>query len=81
MQLLSEQVTFISGDSIMNEIKDGDSTTRPLILDEMNYSYWKSRMTTFMKSIESNSRKAIVTGWSHPTMKDDDGKDVLKPEV
>lgn len=78
---VSEQVTFISGVSIMNKIKEGGFITCPPILDGTNYSYWKARMTTFFESIDSKFWKVVVTRWSHPTMKGDDGKEILKPKV
>lgn len=63
----------------MSGIKEGGSTTRPLILDGTNYSYWKARMTTFLKSIDSKTWKTMVTGWLHLVTKTEDGKEIPKP--
>ena len=65
----------------MNGIKEGGSTTRPLVLDGTNYSYWKARMTAFLKSIDSKTWKVVVTGWSHPVTKIEGEKEILKPEL
>ena len=65
----------------MNGIKKGGFTTRPPILDGTNYSYWKARMTTFLKSIDSKMWKAVATGSTHPTMKGPDEKEILKPKI
>lgn len=64
----------------MNGIKEGGSITRPPVLDGTNYSYWKVKMTTFLKSIDSKTWKAVVTR-SHSVTSTDDGKEILKPEL
>src|ERR1044072_677493 len=46
--------------------KEGGSVTRPPVLDGTNYDYWKARMTTFLKSIDNKTWKAIVKGWTPP---------------
>lgn len=43
----------------MEQICEGSSTIRPPVLDGSNYAYWKARMTTFLKSIDSNSWKVV----------------------
>ena len=55
---------------------------RPPLLEGSNYDYWKSRMSTFLKSIDSRTWKAILKGWEHPVTLDADGNRtaVLKPE-
>ncbi|KAA0062325.1 gag-proteinase polyprotein [Cucumis melo var. makuwa] len=42
----------------MDEIREGNSTSRPLLLDGGNYGHWKSRMEAFLMSLDmrSNSR-------------------------
>lgn len=55
--------------------------TKPPILDGLNYSYRKSRMTKFLKSIDSKSRKAVVTGWEHPIVINAIRKVSLRPEI
>jgi hypothetical protein len=55
---------------------------RPPLLDGSNYDLWKSRMATFLKSIDSKTWKAILKGWEPPVVLDKDGNKtvVLKPE-
>jgi len=62
--------------------KEGGFVNRPPVLDGSNYDYWKSRMSAFLKSIDSKTKKAILKGWEHPVTLDADGNrtTVLKPE-
>ncbi|KAK2449300.1 gag-protease polyprotein [Trifolium repens] len=62
--------------------KDGTLVSKPPFLDGTNYDYWKSRMTAFLKSIDSRTWKAVLRGWEHPKIKDANGADTeeLKPE-
>ena len=55
---------------------------RPPMLDGTNYDYWKSRMTAFLKSIDSKTWKAVLKCWEHPVVLDVDGNrtTLLKPE-
>src|ERR1044072_5086066 len=48
------------------DVKEGGSVNRPPVLDGTNYDYWKARMTTFLKSIDNKTWKAIVKGWTPP---------------
>ncbi|KAA0032368.1 gag-pol polyprotein [Cucumis melo var. makuwa] len=52
----------------MNMIKEGGSTTRPPVLDGINYAYWKARMTAFLKSIDNKTWKAVISSWEPPTI-------------
>lgn len=61
----------------MEMLQEDRSTTRPLILNGRNYSYWKTRMTSFIKSIDVKAWK-VVSGWDLP-MITDDGKATPKP--
>ncbi|MCI81364.1 gag-pol polyprotein, partial [Trifolium medium] len=47
-----------------------------------NYDYWKSRMSAFLKSIDSRTWKAVLKGWETPFVLDKDGNKttVKKPE-
>ncbi|MCI41094.1 gag-protease polyprotein, partial [Trifolium medium] len=45
----------------------------PLLTGPEDYDYWKSRMTAFLKSIDSRTWKAIVSGWETPFVLDKDG--------
>jgi hypothetical protein len=62
--------------------KDGGFVNRPPLLERTNYDYWKSRMSAFLKSIDSETWKSILKGWEHPVALDKDGNktNVLKPE-
>ena len=42
----------------------GGSVTRPPLLDGQNYSYWKSRMIAFLRSLDTKTWKAVLTGWT-----------------
>lgn len=65
----------------MNGIKEGGFTTCPLVLDGTNYSYKKARMAAFLKSIGNKTWKIVIIGWSHPTTKNVEGNEILKPEL
>jgi len=62
--------------------KEGGFVNIPPLLDGSNYDYWKSRMSAFLKSIDSKTWKAVLRGWEHPVTLDEDGNrtNVLKPE-
>jgi hypothetical protein len=62
--------------------KEGGFVNSPPLLDESNYDYWKSRMSDFLKSIDSRTWKAVLKGWEHLVTVDVDGNmtAVLKPE-
>ncbi|KAK2375776.1 gag-protease polyprotein [Trifolium repens] len=56
---------------------EGGTVGRPPLLDGTNYDYWKSRMMAFLKSMDSQTWKAVIKGWEHPVMR---GTTELKPE-
>ncbi|KAK2417586.1 gag-protease polyprotein [Trifolium repens] len=56
---------------------EGGSVGRPPLLDDTNYDCWKSRMMAFLKSMDSQTWKAVIKGWEHPVMR---GTTELKPE-
>lgn len=58
----------------MDKIREGNSTTRPPILDGVNYEYWKARMAAFMMSLDIRYWRAVLTGWEHSTKIDEAGK-------
>ncbi|TYK05471.1 Copia protein [Cucumis melo var. makuwa] len=64
----------------MEIIREGPSASRPPILDDKNYSYWKPRMIFFIKTLDGKAWRALVAGYEPPivTM---DGVSVPKPEV
>ncbi|KAK2453398.1 gag-protease polyprotein [Trifolium repens] len=63
--------------------KEGGFVNRPPLLDGTNYDYWKSRMVAFLKSIDSQVWRAILSGWEAPVVTDKDGNktNVLKAEL
>src|SRR4030043_1676698 len=62
--------------------KEGGLLNIPPLLDGSNYDYWKSRMSAFLKSIDSKTWKAMLKGWEHPVVVNAEGLRtvVLKPE-
>ena len=58
---------------------EGGSCTRPPLLDSSNYTYWKNLTKAFITNLDA--WKIIVTGWSPPTMKDENREAMRKPEI
>ncbi|GAA0169523.1 hypothetical protein LIER_23988 [Lithospermum erythrorhizon] len=63
----------------MEGFKEGCSITRPPVLDRTNYTYWKARITPFLKSMDTRTWKAIPIGWTTPTVTNDN-LTTVKPE-
>jgi hypothetical protein len=63
-------------------VKEGGFMNRPPLLDGSNSDYWKSRMSVFLKSIDSKTWKAVLKGWEHLVVLDNDGNKTtdMKPE-
>ncbi|TYK25838.1 gag-pol polyprotein [Cucumis melo var. makuwa] len=64
----------------MKMIRKGPSTSRPLVLDSKNYSYWKPHMISFLKTLDGRSWRAIVPGWE-PLIVTIDGHPIPKSKV
>ncbi|CAM8902854.1 unnamed protein product [Rhodiola kirilowii] len=62
-------------------LKEGQSTNRPPFLKGPNYSYWKSKMKAFLKSIDEKAWRAVLVGWTQPLMANTEGIMVIKPEA
>ncbi|CAM8904112.1 unnamed protein product [Rhodiola kirilowii] len=62
-------------------IKEGQSTTRPVLLEGHNYGYWKARMKAFIKNKDEKAWRSMLTGWNPPLLATDGGKIVPKPET
>ncbi|GAA0187234.1 hypothetical protein LIER_34522 [Lithospermum erythrorhizon] len=64
----------------MEGFKEGGSISRPPLFDGSNYAYWKTKMTAFLRSIDSKTWKAVRAGWTaqllQTTMWNSDGTDV-----
>ncbi|GAA0172400.1 hypothetical protein LIER_26236 [Lithospermum erythrorhizon] len=54
----------------MECFKKGGSITRPPLLDGLNYSYWKAKVTAFLRSIDTKTWKVVCTGLMTPTVTD-----------
>lgn len=52
----------------MVNTKEGWSSNRPLILDGTNYNYRKAHMVAFLKSMNNNTWKEVINGWTLPTV-------------
>ena len=65
----------------MDLLKEGESTSRPPLLDRTNYSYWKFWMHVFFKSLDMKAWRSVLTGWCPSTMIDDNGKTVVKTKL
>ncbi|GAA0150187.1 hypothetical protein LIER_37076 [Lithospermum erythrorhizon] len=63
----------------MEVFKEGGSITLPPVLDRTNYVYRKARMIAFLKSLDTSTWKAILTGWTTPTV-NNIGVITVKPE-
>ncbi|WJX55219.1 hypothetical protein P8452_41015 [Trifolium repens] len=64
--------------------KEGGYMNRPPLLNgSANYDSWKSKMTAFLRYIDSKVWKVVLTGWEHPTYASKEGTStgVMKPEV
>ncbi|KAI3462422.1 hypothetical protein Pfo_019085 [Paulownia fortunei] len=55
----------------MNILREGDSVSHPPLLEGSNYSYWKTRMRAFIKSVDEKAWKSVVFGWEHPIMENE----------
>ncbi|CAM8954171.1 unnamed protein product [Rhodiola kirilowii] len=62
-------------------IKEGQSTTRPVLLEGPNYGYWKARMKAFIKNVDEKAWRSVLTGWNPPLLATSDGKAFPKPET
>ena len=65
----------------METFKEGGAIGRPPLLDGSNYAYWKARMRAFIKAIDEQAWKSVLTGWIHPTVTDAEGKTTRKAEL
>ncbi|CAM8902304.1 unnamed protein product [Rhodiola kirilowii] len=62
-------------------LKEGQSITRPPLLEGSNYATWKPVMRSFLKSLDERAWKAMLRGWTEPTMNNLTGEPVPKPEA
>ncbi|CAM8917976.1 unnamed protein product [Rhodiola kirilowii] len=62
-------------------LKEGQSITHSPLLEGSNYACWKPKMKSFLKSLDEKAWKAILIGWTHPTMANLVGEVVPKLEA
>ncbi|CAM8882987.1 unnamed protein product [Rhodiola kirilowii] len=62
-------------------LKEGQSTTRPPLLEGSNYTSWKPKMKSFLKSLDEKAWKAVLAGWTEPMMENLTGETIPKPEA
>ncbi|KAA0066414.1 gag-pol polyprotein [Cucumis melo var. makuwa] len=65
---------------IMETIREGPSASRPPVLYEKKYSYWKPHMIFFIKTLDGRAWRALVAGYD-PPMSTVDEVPVPKSEV
>ncbi|CAM8959071.1 unnamed protein product [Rhodiola kirilowii] len=68
-------------------MKEGQNTSGPPLLEGSDYSYRKIRMKALLKTIDERAWKAVLVGWTPPTMTNTENKGVpnlksvgLRPE-
>ncbi|XP_012832499.1 PREDICTED: uncharacterized protein LOC105953386 [Erythranthe guttata] len=64
----------------MSSHMEGGSTTRPPLLTGTNYSYWKTKMKMFIKSMDEDAWRTVLTGWKRPVAIDEKGIETEKHE-
>ncbi|CAM8947911.1 unnamed protein product [Rhodiola kirilowii] len=62
-------------------LKEGQSITRPPLLERSNYATWKPVMRSFLKSLDEKAWKAVLKGWTEPMMNNLTGEPIAKPEA
>ncbi|CAM8903158.1 unnamed protein product [Rhodiola kirilowii] len=62
-------------------LKEGQSITRPPLLEGSNYATWKPVMRSFLKSLDEKAWKAVLKGWTEPMMNNLTGEPIPKPEA
>ncbi|CAM8908205.1 unnamed protein product [Rhodiola kirilowii] len=61
-------------------MKEGQYTSGPPLLEGLNYGYWITRLKAFLKTLDERVWKAVLVGWTPPTMTNAEGRVVPKPE-
>ncbi|CAM8923342.1 unnamed protein product [Rhodiola kirilowii] len=62
-------------------LEEGQSTTRPPLLEGSNYASWKPKMKSFLKFLDEKAWKEVLIGWTQPGMESLMGEVVPKPET
>ncbi|CAM8892577.1 unnamed protein product [Rhodiola kirilowii] len=61
--------------------KEGQSITRPPLIEGSNYATWKPMMKSFLKSLYEKAWKAVLRGWIEPMMDNLTKEPVPKPKA
>ncbi|KAI3457213.1 hypothetical protein Pfo_013876 [Paulownia fortunei] len=64
----------------MEQLREGSLVACLTLLSGSNYSYWKTKMRAFFKSLNERAWKSILAGWKHTT-KTVEEKEVRKPKT
>ncbi|XP_071721850.1 uncharacterized protein [Rutidosis leptorrhynchoides] len=59
-----------------DKIEEGGSTTRPPLLTESNYDYWKNRMKWYLKGQDELIWRATQVKWTPPTVTVNEVEDI-----
>ncbi|CAM8965556.1 unnamed protein product [Rhodiola kirilowii] len=59
-------------------LKEGQSITRPPLLEGSNYATWKPMMRSFLKSLDEKAWMTVQRGWTEPMMNNLTGEPVQK---
>ncbi|CAM8908727.1 unnamed protein product [Rhodiola kirilowii] len=62
-------------------LKEGQSITRPPLIEGSNYATWKPVMRSFLKSLDEKAWKAVLKGWTEPMLNNLTGEPIAKPEA
>ena len=65
----------------MDSLKKVGAIGRPPLLDGSNYTYYKAWMKAFINALDEKAWRAVLSGWSHPTVIDTEGKTTPKPKL
>ncbi|XP_073290686.1 uncharacterized protein [Primulina huaijiensis] len=58
-----------------------NTALRPPVLDGTNYSLWKVKIRYYIKSIDERAWQRVISGWTSPSVTDQDGDSLPKPET
>ncbi|CAM8978507.1 unnamed protein product [Rhodiola kirilowii] len=59
------------------DLREGQNITRPPLLEENRYGYWRVRMKAFLKSQDESVWEAVEHGWTPPVVTKDDTVSLL----
>ncbi|CAM8917049.1 unnamed protein product [Rhodiola kirilowii] len=62
-------------------LKEGQSITRPPLLEGSNYATWKPVMRSFLKSLDEKAWKAVLKGWTEPIMNNLTGEPIANQKL